>query len=69
MPKYTFISESTPEEDGYYEKRSYEFHTDGGIDQLVFHSKLFYNLDGYPYAEKLIVVKEGGGTVDSDGFS
>jgi len=67
MPKYTLTSEATAEEDGYYEKKTYEFRTDGHLDQLVFHTRLWYNMDGYPAAQKVVVVKDDGGTVDSEG--
>lgn len=68
MPKYTFISESTLDMDGYEDKRTLEVTTEGGLDEMTTVFLNFLQLDGFTYTDSVDIRKSDGSVVRGDLF-
>ena len=68
MAKYILKSSTSLEEDGYEEKRTYEFDTDGTLDDLAFKIYNWLHVEGYVYVDTLEIHKSDGGVHSSAGW-
>jgi len=68
MPKYTLISESTMEIDGYEDKRTLEVTTNGGLEEMTTVLANFLQVDGFTYIDSVDIRKQGGSVIRGDLF-
>jgi len=68
MPKYTLISESTMEIDGYEDKRILEVTTNGGLEEMATVFANFLHVDGFTYTDSVDIRKEDGSVIRGDLF-
>jgi len=68
MAKYFLQSRTTLEEDGYEEKRTYQFDTDGTLDDMAFKLYNWLHMEGYVYVSAVEIHKDSGESHSSAGW-